>query len=92
MNITVFINSLTPKEKRELFLALQKDFVKTPPPDDLIIEDWIKTVKLSTRLKNILMRNFRMAYVSDITEYDFRVARDAGDASWAEFERLRGGV
>jgi hypothetical protein len=79
----------TDEDKRDLARWLKKDKVKAT--NELLIHDWLKTVKPSIRLINAIRANYdNNIFPSQITKEMFLSNRNVGITTWEEFKELRG--
>jgi len=87
---TLYHYCLDSSDKRYLAYLLKKEIIKAS--NELIIKDWINTVDISCRLRNILLGNYcdESIYPSQITKQMFLSLRNTGIKTWREFEELRG--
>lgn len=54
------------------------------------VEDWIRTVHVSQRLRNLLLVNLPFMYIEDINKREFLMLRKAGKLTLNELEKLLG--
>jgi hypothetical protein len=85
----LYHHCFTDEDKRHLARWLKKDRVKAS--NELLINDWIKTVEASVRLLNVINRCYdNNIFPSQITKEMFLSHRNVGIITWEEFEELRG--
>ena len=85
---TLYHNCLTDSDKRNIARWLKKEKIKAS--NEMLVKDWIETVKISVRLTNLLKHKFWDLYPSEITKGMFLMTRNAGIKTWKEFEEVRG--
>ena len=93
MNLDLFIKALNEEEKMQLFQTLAKEIIKEPKKEVFTtVENFCRNVKMSTRLRNVLLanKNWLGGYIETIDSSQIHKCRNASMKTESEFILVRG--
>ena len=93
MNLDLFIKALSEDEKMKLFQTLAKEIIKEPKKEGFTtVENFCRNVKMSTRLRNVLLANKKWLgdYIETLDSSQIHKCRNASMNTETEFILVRG--
>ena len=93
MNLDLFIKALNEEEKMQIFQILAKEIIKEPKKEGFTtVENFCRNVKMSTRLRNVLLANkiWLGDYIETIDSSKIHKCRNASTNTETEFILVRG--